>query len=126
MAIIGTVAAGREALIPLDLVGPDEGRARIEAVVDTGFTGHLVLPPALAGELDLPLRGSRDSFLADGSIVSLDAYRVGVEWDDRVRVVTALAAEGGPLVGMSLLRGSEVSIKVVDGGEVVIRPVAEA
>ena len=122
MAIIGTVADGREALIPLTLLGPGESRARIEAVVDTGFTGHLALPSALVGELGLPLRGVRDSFLADGSLVSLDAYRVGVEWDDRVRVVPALSAEGGPLVGMSLLRGSEIRIEAVDGGEVVIRP----
>lgn len=124
MAITGTVADGREALIPLTLLGPGERRARIEAVVDTGFTGHLVLPSALVGELGLPLRGVRDSFLADGSVVSLDAYRVGVEWDDRVRVVPALAAEGGPLVGMSLLRGSELRIEAVDGGEVVIRPLS--
>jgi clan AA aspartic protease len=95
---------------------------RIEAVVDTGFTGHLVLPPTLVGEMGLPLRGVRDSFLADGSSVSLDAYRVGVEWDERVRVVLALAAEGGPLVGMSLLRGSEIRVEAVDRGEVVIRP----
>ena len=122
MAIIGTVAGGREALIPLILLGPSESRVRIEAVVDTGFTGHLVLPPRLVGEMGLPLRGVRDSFLADGSRVSLDAYRVSVEWDGRVRVVPALAAEGGPLVGMSLLRGSEIRVEAVDGGEVVIRP----
>lgn len=122
MAITGTVPEGREALIPFTLLGPDDSRARIEAVVDTGFTGHLVLPPELVRELGLPLRGSRDSFLADGSVVSLDAYRVGVEWEDRMRVVPALAAEGGPLVGMALLRGSEIRIEIVDGGEVVIRP----
>ncbi|CAN5800662.1 hypothetical protein BH20ACT12_BH20ACT12_10960 [soil metagenome] len=122
MAITGTVAEGREAMIPLSLLGPGESRVRIEAVVDTGFTGHLVLPSVLVGELGLPLRGSRDSFLADGSVVSLDAYRVGGEWDDRVRVVPALAAEGGPLVGMSLLRGSEIRIEVADGGKVLIRP----
>lgn len=109
-------------MIPLSLLGPGESRVRIEAVVDTGFTGHLVLPSVLVGELGLPLRGSRDSFLADGSVVSLDAYRVGGEWDDRVRVVPALAAEGGPLVGMSLLRGSEIRIEVADGGKVLIRP----
>lgn len=91
---------------------------QVEAVVDTGFTGHLALPPALIGELSLPLRGSRDSFLADGSRVSLDAYRVGVEWDGRVRVVPALAAEGGPLMGMSLHRGHEIRIEAVDRGEV--------
>lgn len=120
--IVGTVVEGREARIPLTLIGPGDSRTRIEAVVDTGFTGHLVLPPVLVRELGLPLRGSRDSLLADGSVISLDAHRVGVEWDDRVRVVPAPAAEGGPLVGMSLLRDSELRLEAVDGGEVVIRP----
>jgi len=36
--------------------------------------------------------------------------------------VPAIAAEGESLVGISLLRGSEIRIEVVDGGEVVIRP----
>lgn len=94
----------------------------IETVVDTGFTGHLVLPPELVRDLGLPLRGSRDSYLADGSVVSLDVHRVGVEWDGRVRVVQALAAEGTTLVGMSLLQGSELRVQAVDGGEVTIRP----
>lgn len=120
------VAGGREALIPLTLLGPSGHRADIVAVLDTGFTGHLVLPSSVVDGLDLPLRGSRDSFLADGSRISLDAHRVGVEWDDRVRVVPALAAEGGPLVGMSLLRGSDVRIQVIEDGEVVIRPLPSA
>lgn len=123
MAITGTIKS-REALIPLTLLDPNGNHVQIEAVVDTGFTGHLVLPPLVVGELNLPLRGVRDSFLADGSIISLDAYRVGVEWEDRVRVVPALAAEGGPLMGMSLLRGHELRIKVIDDGEVEIRALA--
>lgn len=90
-------------------------------MIDTGFTGHLVLPPEVIRELGLPLRGSRDSMLADGSLVSLDVYRVGVEWEGRVRVVQALAAEGTTLVGMSMLQGSELRLQAVDGGEVTIR-----
>ena len=63
MAIIGTVAGGHEVLIPLTLLGPGGRRAEIKAVVDTGFTGHLVLPPLLVADLGLPLRGSRDSLM---------------------------------------------------------------
>ena len=124
MAITGRVVRGREALIALTLLGPNGVRAEIEAVIDTGFTGHLVLPPELVNELGLPLRGSRDSLLADGSLVSLDVHRVGVEWDGRVRVVQALAAEGTTLVGMSLLQGSELLIQAVEGGEVTIREIS--
>lgn len=105
----------------MTLLGPNGVRAEIEAVVDTGFTGHLVLPPELVHNLRLPLRGSRDSYLADGSMVSLDVYRVGVEWEGRVRVVQALAAEGTTLMGMSLLQGSELRLQAIDGGEVMIR-----
>lgn len=36
---------------------------QVEAVVDTGFTGHLALPPALIGELSLPLRAPATRFL---------------------------------------------------------------
>jgi clan AA aspartic protease len=108
-------------LVPLTLLGPDGRSAKIVAVLDTGFTGHLVLPVAVVEDPGLPLRGSRDSYLADGSMISLDAHRVGVEWDGRVRVVPALAAEGGLLAGMALLRGSEIRIQAVEDGEVEIR-----
>lgn len=122
MVVTGTVVYGREALVPLTLLGPDGRRTSITAVVDTGFTGHLVLPSEVVEELSLPLRGSRDSFLADGSRISLDAHRVGVEWGGRVRVVPALSAAGGPLMGMSLLRGCEIRLQAIDDGEVEIRP----
>ena len=52
--IEGVVNADYEAIIPLRIQGPD-GRTRdIEAVVDTGFTDFLTLPPALVDELGLP------------------------------------------------------------------------
>jgi clan AA aspartic protease len=120
VAITGTVVAGREAIIPLTIVGFRGQTAEIEAVVDTGFTGHLTLPPDLAHGLDLPLLGSRYVTLANGMSTSLDVYRATVLWEGTERLVRAFASEGYPLVGMYLLYGSEVRLRVVDGGSVVI------
>ena len=51
--IEGTVNAAYEAVVPLPLRGPS-GQARdVDAVVDTGFTRFLTLPPAMIAELGL-------------------------------------------------------------------------
>jgi hypothetical protein len=45
-----------------------------------------------------------------------------VIWDGQARDVLALAADGCPFLGMSLLYGSVVTLHVVDGGLVTIAP----
>ena len=124
MAITGTVVAGREAVIPLTVVGFRGRTTVIEAVIDTGFTGHLTLPLNLTRSLDLPLLGSRYVTLANGATASLDVYRAAVLWEGTERLVRAFVSEGTPLVGMYLLYGSEVRLRVVDGGSVVIEPLS--
>ena len=52
--ILGVVNAAYEAVVTLPLQDP-EGRTRdIEAVVDTGYSGFLTLPPGLVDDLGLP------------------------------------------------------------------------
>lgn len=126
MAIVGAVAAdGSEARIPLTVLG-DPGGARephaerFEAVIDTGFTGHLTLPPGEVLRLGLTPLGSRYVTLADGSEAPLDVFRATVVWDGRRRNVRVFAADGGPLVGMALLSGSRLTVDVVPGGDLVI------
>lgn len=120
--ITGSVTShGREAIIPLTLFRDSDGESRsIQAVVDTGFTDRLTLPPEVVEELDLPLRGSVEVTLADGSIETLPIYRVRLLWHGREYAIRAYAASGDPLVGMALLSGSELRIRVVAGGAVEI------
>lgn len=118
----GVVTAAREAAMRLLVFGEDERRIEVEAILDTGFDGGLTLSADAVDALSLPLRGSRESILADGSLVALDIHRARVLWEGHPRVVQILAAEGAPLVGMSLLYGSEVRLRVVEGGSVVIEP----
>jgi clan AA aspartic protease len=122
VAVSGIVTAEREAVVRLMVLGPENPgtSAGVEVVLDTGFTGHLTLPPEVVAELGLPLLGSRNSVLADGGRVALDVYRAQVLWDGRRRSVEVLATGGGALARMSLIWGHRVNLSATEDGEVVI------
>lgn len=56
-----------------------------EAVVDTGFTDHLTLPPGIIRSLTLPWRGFVEVELADGNTAALGVYDARVFWHDLSR-----------------------------------------
>ena len=76
--IEGSVSAALEAVISLTLRGPSGRTARLDAVVDTGFNRHLILPAALVRELELPWTSSNTVTLADGSEADFDLHAVTV------------------------------------------------
>jgi clan AA aspartic protease len=122
--IRGVVTANREAIVRLVVAGPDQRREEVEAVVDTGFNGFLTLPSQAIRTLTLPFVGHRRVMLADGRSVVLDLYLATVSWNEEEREVLVLQAEGGPLIGMSLLDGHRVILHVIDNGEVIIDTLA--
>jgi clan AA aspartic protease len=118
--IIGVVNAHREAIIAL-IVQDTNGQGHdIDAVIDTGFTGFLTLPPALIAVLGLTWRGYATAVLGDGSLQQFDVYAATVIWDGQTRVVEIDAAETDALVGMGLLYGHEVRIQAIEDGTVTI------
>ena len=119
--IEGVVNAAYEAVVSLSLQGAESQTRDIEAVVDTGYTGFLTLPPALVAELGLPFAYVGRAFLANDDEVEFDVHHVTVLWDGQPRQVRAAATGSTPLVGMLLLAGYDLNIQVRDGGRVVIR-----
>lgn len=118
--IHGLITADREAVIHLiirDINGQEED---IEAVIDTGFNDYLTLPKSLVSRLALPFAAPTQATLADGSTIRLDCYQATIIWNEQPRTILALEAEGGSLIGMSLLYGHLLTLEVVDGGNVVI------
>ncbi len=114
----GFVNTDREAVIPLMVRGPHGATRIIDTVLDTGFTGQLTIPSILIRDLRLPFDSQSPATLADGSEVVVDIYVAYVDWDGMEVKVLAVAAEGGALLGMSLLYGSNGSLDVIDGGVV--------
>lgn len=116
------VADGSEAVLPLRIFDPGQGgrEADIQAVIDTGFTGHLTLSVELTSSLSLPELGSEEMVLADGRTEIASVHRATVEWHGRSRTVPALAVGSESLIGMALLAGSRFEMDTVPGGEVLI------
>lgn len=52
----------------------------IDAWVDTGFTGDLVIPRSIVEKLILHQTGTVDSVLIDGTQVLLAIYHFEIEW----------------------------------------------
>jgi clan AA aspartic protease len=119
--IVGRVNSDREAVVSLVVQGSQGQTRQIDAVVDTGFTGLLTLPPELIAELDLPLRAQGRAVLGDGREITFDMFKAHVIWDGRTYRIDVDAADTVPLVGMGLLENQELCIQVVLGGSVSIR-----
>ena len=117
--IRGRVRAGREALLPVTIHGtrPTE----IEAVVDTGFTGHICLAARLRRRMTLRRAGEVEMELADGRRVKQATYLGEVSFDGRRRAVfVTLTRSTNSLIGTSLLAGKTMRVKFVRGGTVVV------
>jgi clan AA aspartic protease len=112
----------REPTIELDVFGSGQSSRRIEAIIDTGFNGHLTLPGEVVVALQLPFAGHRRASLADGSVTRLDVYLASLDWYGQRKDVLVSQSAGSPLIGMELLEGSRVTMDVVDGGNVNIEP----
>ena len=69
--------------------------------------------------LSLPERGFVEVELADGGMATLGVYEARVLWHWRPLRVPVYEADGAPL-GMSLLRGSTLTIEVIPRGAVTI------
>ena len=69
----GKVTGNLDAVIEMEVVGSDQ-REKIEAIIDTGFYGLLVLPSDLISRLTLQRIGNQPAFLGDGNEVDFDIY----------------------------------------------------
>jgi len=99
------------------------GNSRIvEATVDTGYNGELLLPPDVVRALELSPAGESPAVLADGTIVMLPMYAGHVRWADGKRRTTIDEADSDPLVGMAFLKQHRITIECIVGGSVMIEP----
>jgi clan AA aspartic protease len=109
-----------EARVRLSVKGRRGREQGIEAVIDSGYTGTLTLPPALIAWLGLRWRSVERATLADGSTCVFRVFVGKLAWDGRVRQVLVDEADTDPLIGTRLLRGHEVKVQFRYRGEVPI------
>jgi clan AA aspartic protease len=84
---------------------------QMEAWIDTGFIGDLVLPKTMVEQLGLLRTGTAGAELGDGSRVVMGRFACVIEWFGAEREVDVIANNGRiPLVGVSLLEAHRLTI----------------
>lgn len=108
----GQVDAFRRPLLPISLRADSAASpVKVEAWIDTGFTGDLVLPQSLVTALQLLIVSRVDVGLADGSEAVLDTFAAYVDWFGELRRIEVIANTGQyPLLGAGLLAGHRLLI----------------
>lgn len=122
--IRGKVTANREAIVHLTMVDANAENQIIEATIDTGFNGFLTLSPELVQKLGFPRLGRGRVILADGSDGIFEIYKASIVWNGEIKHIETDVLDAKPLVGMALLEGFLLQIKIVTDGEVTITPLS--
>ena len=118
--ITGVVQFG-EGRMRLKVKGLGGREQEVDAVIDTGYTASLTLPPALIQALGLRWQTVDRVKLADGSTCIFDVYEGKVVWDGKMRQILVDEADADPLVGMRLLKGYDLRMQVRYRGKVAIK-----
>lgn len=116
----GRVNDGPEPVVTVRLVGGPRGTVEVECVVDTGFTGALVLPRSVVEQLGLPVVTHEEIQLVGGVRDTADIALAQVHWLGEVRRVDVIVKEAY-LVGAALLAGARLTVDYAAGTVLIER-----
>jgi len=111
----GDVTAQRKAVLSLTIRMTDGKEYAYEGVIDTGYTGSLTLPPELISALGLRWYRYGSAILADGNRIQFNVYKTVVIWDGQPSTITIDEMDANSLIGMSLMYGYELTLRVLYG-----------
>lgn len=89
------------------------------AIVDTGFTGGLSIPLAVAVEIGLEKAGATTVTLADGTLKTLPVFLAKVKIGDTTVDASTLVMGTDVLMGMEVLESFQICVNA-GTGEVVV------
>ena len=118
--VYGEFTSASQVQVTLAVSNGADDPVEVDAVIDTGFMGALLLPRSLVSRLRLPQVNQEKLRLANGDIAWFSVHEVVVQWHEEERIVQAHAADGDVLVGIELLRGSIGTFEFVEGGLVTL------
>lgn len=96
---------------------------QIDVILDTGFTGWLMLPAYVIDRLGLTRQGDSPAVLASGIADRFDYYETRVHWHEQFRRIEILESIDQSLLGTELLEGDRVVVDTWEGGDVIIEEV---
>jgi clan AA aspartic protease len=121
--IAGTVSSALEAVIRLHVADSNGQTQALDVKIDTGFSDFMSLPVAIVASLGLKWSYRATVQVGDGRTVRADVYTARIDWDGRSRLIDVQALGVERLIGMALLAGHDLVIRVTDGGAIRIEAI---
>ena len=109
-----------QAVVSVIIHVPHQPELALDFVVDTGFTGYLMLPLPAVSVLNQPFLEDVRANLADDQEVLLPVFGATIDWNGKARNVRVLAGGRRPLLGTALLSGQHLAVDFDEGGRVTI------
>jgi clan AA aspartic protease len=108
----GRVNSYREALVQIRF----RQGAAIECVVDTGFTGALMLPRSFCSQIQIPIVGELTFGMVGGATMAADVGLTGINWLGELREVEVIISDSDDaLIGTELLIATTLTIDYFSG-----------
>ena len=109
-----------EPMVVLEISNGDGPFHPVDALLDTGFSQHLTLPPDVVARLGLEYADRIPMTLADDRAIDVSVHECLVNWFGTSRKIQVIAIDGPSLLGMSLLENCKITIRAHPGGEILI------
>lgn len=108
----GLVDLKGRALLTMEVrAASDAATIPIEAWIDTGFTGELVMPRSQIQRLGLRRGLMVNAVLGDGSRSRMDTFVAWIDWFGELRDIEVIASEDRSiLLGVGLMLGHRLTV----------------
>ena len=118
----GRVDARRKPFVPITVLDNHSQPHTIQFILDTGFTGQLVLPNRYMDRLGLSATEWIDARPATGEFVRVPYAEATVIWQGTQLRSEILQLDSEPLLGMEFVWNHRITVDAVTDGAVNITP----
>ena len=119
----GRVTSSKKPLVRLTFLDHSGNSHLIPLVLDTGFTGNVLLPERYVNRLGLSTGITTQGHLANGEFLEIPTGYATLVWQGGRRRVRILQLGTEPLLGMEFLWNHRITIDAVPNGPVTITPI---
>ena len=106
----GRITSAREPILTIRVADD----VTVECVVDTGFTGALMLPREIIERSSVPIIGKETFQLVSGRFIVASLALVEIDWLGQPRIVRVVISDGvDALIGAELLDGNCLTVDYI-------------
>ena len=110
----------------LEIEGVGSASLPLAAVIDTGFTEWLALPPDMVDQLGLRFVDRERLMFGNSASEDIEVYEARVKWCEEWHTIRVHQVPDDPAIGMELLRGHRIEFDALRDAEIDVEPVVPA